>query len=114
MGEEAYIFGMDVGKMRLIYISIVSLMTATAVAYCGIIGWVGLIMPHIVRMAFGPDHKVLIPLSIAIGAGFMVLADDIARTLTTFEIPIGIVTTIMGIPFFIYLLKKTGGREWNV
>ncbi|AEA47560.1 FecCD family ABC transporter permease [Archaeoglobus veneficus] len=112
MGEEAQILGIDVGKMRFIYVSIVSFMTAIAVAHCGIIGWVGLIMPHIVRMAFGPDHKTLIPLSIAIGAGFMVLADDVARALTTFEIPIGIVTTILGIPFFVYLLRKTGGGEW--
>ncbi len=111
MGEEAQILGIDVGKMRFIYISIVSFITAISVAHCGIIGWVGLIMPHIVRMAFGPDHKTLIPLSIAIGAGFMVLADDVARALTTFEIPIGIVTTLLGIPFFVYLLSKTGG-EW--
>lgn len=111
MGEEAQILGIDVGKMRLIYISIVSFITAISVAHCGIIGWVGLIMPHLVRMAFGPDHKTLIPLSIAIGAGFMVLADDVARALTTFEIPIGIVTTLLGIPFFVYLLRKTGG-EW--
>jgi len=113
MGEEAQILGIDVGRMRFIYVSIVSFMTAIAVAHCGIIGWVGLIMPHIVRMAFGPDHKTLIPPSIAIGAGFMVLADDVARALTTFEIPIGIVTTVLGIPFFIYLLRKTGGGEWH-
>lgn len=114
MGEEAQILGIDVGKMRFVYISLVSFMTAVAVAHCGVIGWVGLIMPHIVRMAFGPDHRMLIPLSIAIGAGFMVIADDIARGVTTFEIPIGIVTTILGIPFFVYLLRKTGGGEWNV
>jgi len=112
MGEEAQILGIDVGKMRFVYISLVSFMTAIAVAHCGIIGWVGLIMPHIVRMAFGPDHKMLIPLTIAIGAGFMVLADDVARAATTFEIPIGIVTTLLGIPFFVYLLRKTGGGEW--
>lgn len=113
MGEEAQVLGIDVGKMRFIYISLVSFVTAIAVAHCGIIGWVGLIMPHIVRMAFGPDHKTLIPLSIVVGAGFMVLADDVARAATTFEIPIGIVTTLLGIPFFVYLLRKTGGGGWQ-
>jgi len=113
IGDEARILGIDVEKMRFVYISLVSFITAVSVAYCGIIGWVGLIMPHIVRMAFGPDHKTLIPLTMAIGSGFMVFADDIARTATTFEIPIGIVTTILGIPFFVYLLRKTGGGEWH-
>ncbi len=113
MGEEAQILGIDVGKMRVVYISVVSLMTAAAVAHCGIIGWVGLIMPHIVRMAFGPDHKSLIPLSIALGSTFMVLADTLARSIATYEIPIGILTTLLGIPFFTYLLRKTRGGGWN-
>lgn len=112
LGEEAQILGIDVGKMRFIYVMIVSFVTAVSVAHCGIIGWVGLMMPHIVRMAFGSDHKTLIPQSIIIGAGFMVLADDVARALTTFEIPIGIVTTLLGVPFFVYLLRRTGGGEW--
>ena len=113
MGEEAQILGIDVGKMRFIYVSIASFITAVAVAYCGIIGWIGLITPNIVRAIFGPDHKLLIPLSIAAGSGLMVLADDVARSLTEFEIPIGIVTTILGIPFFMYLIRKTEGGEWH-
>jgi len=109
-GEEAKIVGVETEKLKIIFILIISLITASSVAFCGIIGWVGLMMPHIIRMAFGPDHKTLIPLTITVGASFMVLADTLARSIATYEIPIGILTTILGIPFFAYLLRKTGGR----
>ena len=111
-GEEAKIVGVETEKLKFAFIIIISLITAVSVAFCGIIGWVGLMIPHIVRMAFGPDHKTLIPLTITVGASFMVLADTLARSVTTYEIPIGILTTILGIPFFAYLLRKTGGG-WN-
>lgn len=111
-GEEAKIVGVEVEKLKIIFILIISLITASSVAVCGIIGWVGLMIPHIVRMALGPDHKILIPLTIAVGASFMALADTLARSIATYEIPIGIMTTILGIPFFAYLLKRTGGR-WH-
>ncbi len=109
-GEEAKIVGVETEKLKIIFILIISLITASSVAFCGIIGWVGLMMPHIIRMAFGPDHKTLIPLTITVGASFMVLADTLARSIATYEIPIGVLTTILGIPFFAYLLRKTGGR----
>ncbi|MBO8174708.1 MAG: iron ABC transporter permease [Thermococcus sp.] len=111
-GEEAKIVGVETEKLKFVFIIITSLITAASVAFCGIIGWVGLMIPHIVRMAFGPDHKTLIPLTITVGASFMVLADTLARSIATYEIPIGILTTILGIPFFAYLLRKTGGG-WN-
>ncbi|AEC51459.1 iron(III) ABC transporter, permease protein [Pyrococcus sp. NA2] len=111
-GEEAKIVGVETEKLKLAFILIISLITAVSVAFCGIIGWVGLMIPHMVRMAFGPDHKTLIPLTITVGASFMVLADTLARSIATYEIPIGILTTILGIPFFAYLLRKTGGG-WN-
>ncbi|ADT85173.1 FecCD family ABC transporter permease [Thermococcus barophilus] len=111
-GEEAKIVGVETEKLKFAFIIIISLITAVSVAFCGIIGWVGLMIPHIVRMAFGPDHKTLIPLTITVGASFMVLADTLARSVATYEIPIGILTTILGIPFFAYLLRKTGGG-WN-
>jgi len=113
LGEQAKILGCDVEKIRAILIFVVSLMTSASVAFCGVIGWVGLIIPHIIRMGFGADHKILVPLSISVGASFMVLSDTLARSLTNFEIPIGILTTLVGIPFFAYLLKKTQGG-WNV
>ncbi len=108
-GDEAKILGVEVEKLKLIFIGIVSLITAAATSFCGIIGWVGLMVPHIIRMGFGPDHKLLIPLSITTGATFMVIADTISRSVFSFELPIGILTTLLGIPFFAYLLKKTGG-----
>jgi len=111
-GEEAKMVGVETEKLKFAFIIIISLITAVSVAFCGIIGWVGLMIPHIVRMAFGPDHKTLIPLTITVGASFMVLADTLARSIATYEIPIGILTTILGIPFFAYLLRKTGGG-WN-
>jgi len=79
----------------------------------GIIGWVGLIVPHLVRMAAGPDHKTLVPLSMAGGAAFMILADTVARSLTSLDIPVGIVTAILGAPFFIYLMKRGGKESWG-
>ncbi len=108
-GEEAKFVGVETEKIKFVFIVLVSLTTAVSVAFCGVIGWVGLMIPHIVRMAFGPDHKTLIPLSITLGASFMVLADTLARSVATYEIPIGILTTLLGIPFFAYLLRKTGG-----
>ncbi|MDD6807491.1 MAG: iron ABC transporter permease [Oscillospiraceae bacterium] len=113
MGDrEARALGIDVGKNKLAVISSASLATAGAVAVSGIIGWVGLVIPHICRMLFGNDNKIIVPTSMAIGGSFMVLIDMICRTLTGSEIPLGIVTSIVGGPFFIYLLKKTKGKQW--
>jgi len=108
-GEEAKLVGVDVERLKFVFVVLVSMITAVSIAFCGIIGWVGLMIPHIVRMAFGPDHKTLIPLTITLGASFLVLADTLARSVATYEIPIGIITTLLGIPFFAYLLRKTGG-----
>ncbi|MGB7969511.1 MAG: iron chelate uptake ABC transporter family permease subunit, partial [Methanobacterium sp.] len=89
-----------------------TLLTAAAVSISGIIGWVGLIIPHIARMIVGPDHKKLLPAAISIGAIFLILIDDVSRAATTVEIPIGILTAIIGAPFFIYLLQK-GYEGWS-
>ncbi|ABL87412.1 transport system permease protein [Pyrobaculum islandicum DSM 4184] len=111
-GEEAKTLGVDVEKLKALFVFVATLLTAVSVAYSGIIGWVGLMVPHIMRMAFGPSHRGLVPLTIAGGAAFMGAADTLARTIATFEIPVGILTTVLGVPFFIYLLRKTGGR-WH-
>lgn len=111
-GEEAKLVGVQTERLKLLFIILVSITTAVSVAFCGVIGWVGLMIPHMIRMAFGPDHKTLVPLTITVGASFMVLADTLARSIATYEIPIGILTTLLGIPFFAYLLRKTGGG-WN-
>lgn len=77
---------------------------------CGIIGWVGLVIPHIGRMIVGNDHKVLIQACVSIGSMYLLIMDTMARTLTSAEIPLSILTAIVGAPLFAYLLRKTGGR----
>lgn len=105
--EEAHAMGINIKKLQAIIIVCCSVVTAASVSMCGIIGWVGLVMPHVARMIVGPDHKILLPASIIAGAFFLLLIDDIARSLTTVEIPLGILTAIIGAPFFIYLLIKS-------
>ncbi|NLO78586.1 MAG: iron chelate uptake ABC transporter family permease subunit, partial [Methanomicrobiales archaeon] len=83
-----------------------TLITASAVCISGIIGWVGLIMPHFARMLVGPDFKKIIPVSTLLGASYHLINDDISRTLVASEIPLGILTALVGAPFFAYLLTK--------
>lgn len=113
MGDrEARSLGINVSLNKGLVIAFATLATAGAVCIAGIIGWVGLIIPHICRMLFGSDNKILVPASISLGAVFMILVDIVARTITGSEIPLGIITAIIGGPFFIYLLKKTKGGSW--
>jgi len=107
--EDAQTLGINTEKLKLIIIISVTVITASAVCVSGIIGWVGLIIPHVARMIVGPDHKVLLPVSAAIGASYLLLVDSLARTMTTAEIPLGIITAIVGAPFFAYLLRKSKG-----
>jgi len=105
--EEAQSLGVDVKKMQGVIIVCCTLITASAVSISGIIGWIGLVIPHIVRLIIGPDHKILLPASAILGAFFLLLIDNISRTLLTVEIPLGILTSLIGAPFFIYLLRKS-------
>ncbi len=105
--EEAKSLGINVKKEKLLIMLATTLTTASAISTVGIIGWVGLIIPHISRMIFGADNRVVIPTSAFIGATFLLLADDFSRAIAGFEIPVGIFTSIIGIPFFIYFLKKS-------
>ena len=89
-----------------------TMITAACVSMCGQVGWVGLLIPHICRMAFGNDNLILVPASISFGAAFMVIIDTVARSATAAEIPISILTALIGAPFFISLLRRTGG--WNL
>lgn len=102
--DEARALGVNTGKLRLIVILCSTLMTASVVSVAGLIGWVGLIVPHFVRILVGPNFKDLIPASIFIGSAFLLLVDDFARCMSTIEIPLGILTSIIGAPFFIYLM----------
>jgi iron complex transport system permease protein len=111
--EEAKTLGINVRREQMIFIGSSSLATSVAVSVSGIIGWVGLMVPHLVRMIVGPDHKDLVPLSMAGGAAFMIFTDTIARSLTDFDIPVGIITAIIGAPFFVGLMKKGGKESWG-
>ena len=111
--EEARSVGMNSELYKSIFIIASTLAASAAVAVAGIIGLVGLIVPHMVRMIFGPDHRTLIPLSMTFGAAFLVLVDDFARAALGFEIPVGVITTLLGAPFFVYLLRATRGGGWD-
>jgi len=105
--EEARSLGVNVRREKILVIGAATLITAAATAIVGIIGWLGFIVPHLVRMMFGADNRRVVPLSAALGASLMMVADDIIRGVSSFEIPIGIFTSLVGIPIFLILLKKT-------
>lgn len=109
--EEAKSLGVDTSKLRLIVIVCSTLLTAAAVSISGMVGWIGLIIPHLARMIVGPNYKMLLPASMLIGTTFLLLVDDIARSAFAMEIPLGILTALIGAPFFIYLLIK-GKKGW--
>jgi iron complex transport system permease protein len=111
--EEAGALGVNVRREKFLVVGLATLITAAAVSAAGIIGWIGLIVPHLVRMMVGPDNRRVVPLSAALGGAFLMLADDLARTLAvSFEIPVGIFTSLIGIPFFIVLLRRSK-RIWS-
>ncbi len=108
LGEEsAQTLGVNVPRVRLILLVLSSLLTASAVSVAGAIGFVGLIVPHMLRLVIGPDHRVLLPASILGGAAFMILADALARSLIApKQLPVGTVTALLGGPFFLFLLWR--------
>lgn len=110
--EEAHTMGIHVKRLRAAVIIAATLITAACVSMCGQIGWVGLLIPHIARMLTGASYKRLIPVSMGLGGIYMVLIDTIARSITAAELPLSILTALIGAPFFAYLLRRTGGR-WN-
>ena len=106
--EEAIHLGINIVKVKRILIILASLVTASLVSICGIIGFVGLMIPHMMRLVVGPNHKVLIPATCLAAATFMVISDTLARTLfPPLEIPIGVITAAVGAPIFIILLKRS-------
>jgi iron complex transport system permease protein len=110
VGEEtAAYLGTRVERTKLLAYGTASLLTAGAVAVSGVIGFVGLVVPHVVRMLWGPDHRFLVPASVLLGAAFVVLADTLARTAAApTELPVGVVTAFVGVPFFVWLLRRRG------
>jgi iron complex transport system permease protein len=107
--EEARALGINTERLKIVLITLATFITSLSVSVAGIIGWVGLMIPHASRLIIGPDHRFLIPLSALMGGIFLIVCDTIARTITTGEVPLGIVTSILGAPYLIYLLrtKKT-------
>ena len=110
--DEAKSLGISVTALKWTVIAGATLCTAAAVAIAGIVGWVGLIIPHIARMIVGSNNERVLPVSLALGGAYLLIIDTLARTLTAAEIPLSILTAIVGAPFFAYLLRKTGG-SWS-
>ena len=110
--DEANSMGMNIKLLRMLIILSSSLITASCVSMCGSIGWIGLLVPHMARMLLGSNNNTVIPVSISLGAGFVIIIDTFARSATAAEIPISILTAVIGAPFFIALLRKTGG-SWS-
>ncbi|MDD6367310.1 MAG: iron chelate uptake ABC transporter family permease subunit, partial [Stecheria intestinalis] len=101
--------GMNLKQMRILIVVSASAITAAVVSACGVIGWVGLLVPHIARMLLGNDNRYCEPASMVLGGLFMLVTDTAARCMTASEIPVSILTALIGAPVFILLLRKTGG-----
>jgi iron complex transport system permease protein len=109
MGKEtAQTMGVNTTSTTLVLLVCTSLMVSATVSYCGLLGFVGLVMPHLLRLLLGPDHRVLVPASILGGGAYMILCDIFARVLPAQgEMPTGVITAMIGAPLFIYLLKRS-------
>jgi len=110
--EEALTLGVDTRRVRLIVIAAATLMTAAVVSVSGVIGWIGLLIPHFARLLVGPDFSRLLPAAMLLGAGYLVAVDTLARTIAPLEIPLGVLTAFIGAPFFIWLLSVSR-RGWQ-
>jgi iron complex transport system permease protein len=110
--DEARALGVSVGRLRLAVVCAATLMTAAAVAISGIIGWVGLLIPHAARMLIGPEFSRLLPLAMALGAAFLLAVDTLCRTIAPIEVPPGVLTALIGTPFFLWLFA-TARRAWQ-
>jgi iron complex transport system permease protein len=107
--EEARALGVRTEQLKTGIVVCATLISAAAVSTCGVIGWVGLVIPHVARTIVGPDHRRLLPAALSVGASYLLVIDDVARTVSTVEIPIGILTALVGAPYFAYLLRRTSG-----
>ena len=108
--EEAQTMGVNAGRLRAAVILCATLITAASVSVSGVIGWVGLVIPHLTRRMVGNNYRHLMPATMLFGAIFLLLVDDLSRNLLATEIPLGILTSLIGAPFFIYLITRDGER----
>ncbi|MEJ7635073.1 iron ABC transporter permease [Aeromicrobium sp.] len=111
--DEASSLGIRPSRLRWVFLLACALIVAGAVAVSGAVGWVGLVIPHLARMWVGPDHRVLLPVSFLLGATYLIVIDTIARTLTAGEIPLGVLTALVGAPVFFVLLRRNRDRIWD-
>ena len=109
--EEARSMGVNTGRVRILVILASTMLVSCTVAVAGVVGWVGLVIPHLARAVVGPNYRRLLPTSILIGAAYLLAVDDIARNLTAVEIPIGILTATLGVPFFLVIFRRNM-RGW--
>lgn len=111
--DDAIALGLQPTRLRVIVIALAALIVASQVAASGVVGWVGLIVPHLARMMVGPDHRRLLPASALLGAIFMLGVDDLARSMTTYELPTGVLTAFIGTPSFAWLLYRSRLKGWE-
>jgi iron complex transport system permease protein len=110
--EEARSMGVNTQATRLVVILASTLLSATSVAVAGIVGWIGLVIPHLARAIVGPNYRVLLPTSMLIGGTYLLVVDNFARLMATVELPIGILTAILGVPFFVVIFRHNM-RGWK-
>jgi iron complex transport system permease protein len=110
--EEARALGVSTGPLRIAIVAAATLVTSASVAAAGIIGWVGLVVPHIARTLVGPDFARLVPAAALLGGGFLLLIDTLARNMTAIEVPLGVLTALIGTPFFVWLLASMS-KTWS-
>ena len=110
--EEARALGVPTGRLRIAVVAAATLVTAASVAAAGIVGWVGLVVPHLARFLVGPSFPRLLPTAAVLGGSYLLLIDTVARTVSSVEVPLGILTAVIGSPFFIALLRKSH-RTWS-
>ena len=110
--DEARASGANIRALRAVSVVTATAITASCVSMCGQVGWVGLLVPHMCRMIFGSNHMAIVPASISFGAVFMIIVDTMARSISASEIPVSILTAIIGAPFFIVLMRRSGG--WRI
>ncbi len=111
--EDAASLGVRPGPLRWVVLCASALVVAGAVAVSGVVSWVGLVIPHLARMWVGPDHRTLLPVSFGLGAAYLVAVDTVARTLTAGEVPLGVLTALIGAPVFLLLLRHHRDRVWD-
>lgn len=111
--EEAYALGINVPRLRALFVACATLVVTSGVSVAGVVGWIGLVIPHIGRMLAGPNYRWLLPISMLLGGAFLTITDTLARTISTAEIPISILTSFLGAPFFAWLLRREQAAVWR-